>query len=450
MKSYSRTHVADHVLIRSLETRVVEDRASTAEMLADIAEIHARRLYAPAGYPSMFWYCVRKLHMSEDMACKRIRAARAARRFPAVFAALEDGRVHLTAVVMLAPNLNRANVDELIAEATHKSKRQLEGILAARFPKADVPTKLESIAPPQGAEMQSGSAEGMAALLARVPIGEPSIPSAPGRIAFQDSQQVAPPPAPSAPAPRATSVPHAKLAPLSAERYALQITIAQPTHDKLRYAQALLGHAVPSGDLAQVIDRALDQLIVMLEKAKFAAAVRTRPGKKSGDANPRCVPAEVRREVWQRDGGRCTFESPDGQQCETQERLEFDHVTPVARGGTATAANLRLRCRTHNQHAAEQAFGAGFMKAKREQVKRKPADKSVDATRQRQDTFERERAAAAEQGERNADVIPHLRRLGFRADEARHAAASCVAHADEPLAERVRQALRLLASVQTG
>jgi len=40
--------------------------------------------------------------------------------------------------------------------------------------------------------------------------------------------------------------------------------------------------------------------------------------------------------------------------------------TPDARGGEATAANLRLRCRAHNQYEAERAFGESFMLGERE------------------------------------------------------------------------------------
>src|SRR5260221_13084558 len=63
-----------------------------------------------------------------------------------------------------------------------------------------------------------------------------------------------------------------RVAPLGPRRFALQVTIEQSTHDKLRYAQQLLGHQVPTGDIAKVLDRALDALISRLEKRKFAAA----------------------------------------------------------------------------------------------------------------------------------------------------------------------------------
>jgi 5-methylcytosine-specific restriction endonuclease McrA len=182
--------------------------------------------------------------------------------------------------------------------------------------------------------------------------------------------------------------------PLSPERFALQLTMSQETHDKLRYAQALLGHALPAGDIPQVLDRALDALIHALEKRKFAASSRTRTGGRRGMPNERQVPAAVRRAVWQRDGGRCTFTSDQGHRCESRTRLEYDHVTPVARGGLSTAANLRLRCRGHNQLAAERAYGAGFMEHKREEARRR-RDRACAEARAREDVRGATRGAAA-------------------------------------------------------
>jgi 5-methylcytosine-specific restriction endonuclease McrA len=121
---------------------------------------------------------------------------------------------------------------------------------------------------------------------------------------------------------------------------------------------------VPSGDLAEVLDRALVALIEKLERQKLAATDRPRAARPS--RGPRHVPAHVRRAVWRRDQGRCTFTSDSGRRCEARDFPEFDHVEPVARGGRATISGIRLRCRAHNQHAAERAFGAGFMLRKRE------------------------------------------------------------------------------------
>jgi hypothetical protein len=122
-----------------------------------------------------------------------------------------------------------------------------------------------------------------------------------------------------------------------------------------------------------------------------------------------------------------------GHRCEARTRLEFDHIEPVARGGRATVAGMRLRCRAHNQYAAECAFGAGFMSRKREAAQRGARETRARAIAEAEEA--RVRAAAAE-------VVPWLRGLGLRADEARRAAEPCGAIPDAPLEERVRYALR--------
>ena len=99
MQSYNLSHLSDAVLLRDLQTMVATDRSTTAALVAHLAEVDVRKLYLPAGYPSLFTWCVAELHFSEDMAYKRIQAARAARRFPVLYDALADGRLHLTAVV---------------------------------------------------------------------------------------------------------------------------------------------------------------------------------------------------------------------------------------------------------------------------------------------------------------------------------------------------------------
>ena len=159
------------------------------------------------------------------------------------------------------------------------------------------------------------------------------------------------------------------MAPIAPQRFAIHVSIGQTTHDKLRRAQALLSHQLPAGELAEVLDRALDALIAKLEKRKFAAT--SQPQKQPRPTTSRrSVPAHVRREVSERDGGQCTFVSESGQRCPSRARLEFDHLDPVAKGGEATAQNLRLRCRAHNQFAAECTFGAEFMSAKRREASR--------------------------------------------------------------------------------
>ena len=110
-------------------------------------------------------------------------------------------------------------------------------------------------------------------------------------------------------------------------------------------------------------------------------------------------------------------------------RLEFDHIDPVACGGEATVEGIRLRCSVHNLYEAECAFGAGFMASKREEARR---------------AREEAKARAAVESDPDRSVVPWLRRLGYRLQEAREAALYCERMPDAPLEERIRVALRRL------
>jgi hypothetical protein len=380
MHTYTLTHVADETLLADLAALVASDRRTTAMLIAHIAEVDARELFKPAACSSMHAYCTRVLHLSADAAFTRIRAARAGRAFPQIFEAIADGRLHLTGVVLLAPHLRDDNVDHLIEQATHRSKLEIEMLVARLAPRPDVPTKITPIVPP----------------------AEPLC-----------TDQLAP-----APVANASVEPFTLVKPLAPERFALQTTISQAIRDKLEHAKALMSHRNPSGDVSVVLDAALDALIEKLEKQKFAKtdrprAAKARPADADADAgaDPTYVPAEVRRAVHERDGGQCTFTSAEGVRCGERRFLEFDHITMVCRGGQPTADGLRLRCKPHNQHAAELALGEDFMRARREAA------------------------------QRDRDVTRALRDMGFKADETSRAMSNTAHAATTSFEDRIRAAL---------
>jgi hypothetical protein len=419
MSRYALSHLSDSTLLRDLKSLVARDRTTTAELLAHLAEVDERKLYLLAAYPSMYAWCVGELGLCEQAAFKRIRAARAARQYPAIFPAIAEGRLHLSAVVRLAGHLTPDNAGGLLAAAAHKNLAELEKLLAERFPQPDVATRLEALA------------------------GNPVLQQLSSRTVAPDERGNFD----LAPAAVEPLSPRPRVVPLAPARYVLQVTLAQRTHDKLQHAKALLGHAVPSGDLAEVLDRALEALIEKLERRKCATASRPRATAPRRSNDPRHIPAAVRREVWAHDGGRCTFVSDAGHRCGERVRLEFDHVEPVARGGRATVAGLRLRCRAHNQYEAERVFGAGFMAHKRRgrdmraTVGVAPAPEAIAAAPA---PAPEARTAAPPAPDVGDDVIPWLRALGARADEARRAVAQSGAASDAPLEARVRLALRQL------
>ena len=94
-------------------------------------------------------FCVRDLHYSEDEAFKRIRVARVAREFPAIFESVADGRLSLTAVVQIAPHLTAGTAGDVLAAAAHRSKTEIQRLIAERFPPGRMFRRVWSVSPHQ-------------------------------------------------------------------------------------------------------------------------------------------------------------------------------------------------------------------------------------------------------------------------------------------------------------
>ena len=127
-------HMSDDELLVEVGRLAVHERQATAHLIASLAELDARRLYLGQGCSSLFTYCTQVLRLSEHAAYGRIEAARAARRFPVVLELLANGSVNLTAIGLLAPHLTPANHRELLDSARHKTKRDVEHLVASLRP----------------------------------------------------------------------------------------------------------------------------------------------------------------------------------------------------------------------------------------------------------------------------------------------------------------------------
>ncbi|MBN1606666.1 MAG: hypothetical protein JW940_08530, partial [Polyangiaceae bacterium] len=136
------SRLSDAELTRSLCALVRRDHQVTADLLIHLGELDARRLYAAMGYSSLFGYCVTALSFSEDVAYKRVAAARIARRYPVVLELVAGGKIHLSALLLVAPHLTPGGHQELLSAACGKSKREVERLVAERFPRPDVKTSV--------------------------------------------------------------------------------------------------------------------------------------------------------------------------------------------------------------------------------------------------------------------------------------------------------------------
>jgi 5-methylcytosine-specific restriction endonuclease McrA len=348
--------LSDASLRQAMPDVVAREHRSVSAVVAHLAEFERRRLHVADGYPTLYAYAVEALGYSEDAAWRRVKAAEMVREYPAMLPMLADGRLHLTAVLMLTAHLTRANADDLLARVARKGRKAIERVLAERFPKADLPPRLAPIASAPETLCTVAPARNEA-----------------NDDTTRDGDSAAVTLCTVAPARNDAHIRPAKLVMRAPERFGLQVTIDQTTHDLLRRAQDLLSHSIPNGELGTVLRHVLEAALPQLEKRKFGTS---RPARSPSGAHGRHIPAQVKNAVWKRDLGRCTFVAEHGHRCESRKFLEFDHEVPFARGGEATIANLRLRCRAHNQYEAERAFGAPFMERKRE-----PSRTGMDGSR---------------------------------------------------------------------
>jgi 5-methylcytosine-specific restriction endonuclease McrA len=312
----------------------------------------------------------------------------------------------------LAPHLDSQNATELFTACCRKTRRQVDELLAARFPRPDVreqirrlPTRTPVQAPVIADEPEiethddavvepKAASQGSEATFAELPRftgnngSEPALPV------------VGLPPAR-----------HRELEALSSDRFGVHFTADAELKELLERARALASHRLPKNDLSGLMRLVLASFVKHEEARRFAVGRKPRRTKAdatqakapspratppggvgSAIASPednselvrprgsqvawvaagfakqskrsRHVPAAVRREVYLRDRGQCSFVSEDGRRCEARAALELDHVEPWAKLGDAQVDNIRLRCRAHNQLHARECFGGRHIEAK--------------------------------------------------------------------------------------
>ena len=363
--------LSDDQLLRRLRELTRDSRRVEAELVAHIGEVDARRLYAREGCSSMFTYCVELLHLSEPETNLRIVVARATRRHPILLEMLGDGRLHLSGIALLAPHLTEWNRDEVLARATHCSKRRIEELVAGIAPRPDVPTTIRRL-PDRGRPLSTAATPAVSCRANRTS-GDGSSPDESSRPDETISASAAVATAGGA-IPSGAGRPNGLVVhrdallrghrtsvvePLAPERFRIQFTAGAILRDKLERLATLLRSSVPDGDLAALIEDAVTERIASLEAKRLAAVSHPRKTVAESDTRPgpRSIPAAVRRAVRQRDGDRCAFVSRKGRRCTATSNLQFHHRHPHGLGGDRSPANIALFCRLcrgrHNRHYAE-------------------------------------------------------------------------------------------------
>lgn len=345
----------DSSLSRELRYLASRETHALAQLLCHLAEYDRRRLCAKDGSESLFAHCVRALGYDEFDAYRRIRAARVLQRYPKSLPYLEKGKVGLSALVALAPVLTPENHEEWLRVCAGKSKREIEGAIAARYPydpRQDVLRRLPDRAYavlPEAREISSGD--------------ETTVTSTGGER--EDRAAAA-----GLSAVEATILPrNQSMRVVALERIRVGFDAAADLMGLIERARQLLRHKFPEGRLEDIVREALEALLDRkdagrrLERRGVSDAPEGDGGGRLAEPrlinawrSGRYIPAKVKAAVWRRDDGRCAWRFDDGVVCGSRDFLEYDHIVPFARGGRSdNPRNIRLLCRLHNGLAAERA-----------------------------------------------------------------------------------------------
>ncbi len=341
MAAQSPSSLDSRALARRLGELAGDERQVQVEFLLHLDEFDRRRAWLGLGYGSLWTYCLEALHLREGAAGRRIAAMKVLRRFPGLADSLRDGRLCLSTLAMLGPVFTDENASELVARAAYRTAAEVDHLVASLRPRQ---------APREGIRK----------------LGEPAAPSPVEDPADTRDREREPLPSQGKAPPLAleeASRP-AETRAVSESHWSLRVTVDCAFREDLETLRTLLGHKLPRGDLAAVVlHEAIRCGIEKHGKRKGVVKPARKVGSKASlPKDPAKISAELRRRVWERDGGRCSWTSPEGRRCNSRWQVEVDHVDPVARGGTATTLDrLRLLCKSHNLLYAEQVYGSKVM-----------------------------------------------------------------------------------------
>lgn len=304
-------YLSDQELHRATEKLVKQERKISLIIVHHLKEIDRRRLWAKMAYSSLFEYCTKALGYSESQAYRRISALKLIREIPEVEEKIVSGGLNLTTI---------SQVQTFFRQESKIQNRKLS------------PEEKHFVL-----EMISGKTQKETAIeLAKL---DPDIPKPDREKAVADSLTQ------------------------------IQFIADQELMAKFKRLRDLLSHQIsPVGNysdlLHKISDIALEKLEPKATKTRHtASAKRLSVVAKTIDSKSRYIPVETERSVWRRDQGQCCYRDPfTNRRCACRSGLEIDHILPFAKGGDSSLDNLRLLCRSHNQLAAIQEFGAAKMR----------------------------------------------------------------------------------------
>jgi hypothetical protein len=239
------SNLSDAQLVEETKRLVRAEQNAAAGIVVHLADMEVRKIHLAEGFPSLYAYCVEELQLTEYEALNRIEVARAGRAYPRIFAMLADGSMTLTAAQLVARKLTTENHGDLLSAVSGRTKKDVLQVLARYFPQPDAASSVRKLPIPRPGEVTSILADRDNAAPTSTVMPAPTVPPTPANH-------------------------RAVVTPLAPDRFKVTFTADADTCELLDLAKDMLSHAVPNGDAAEVVKRALETLVRDLTRRRFA------------------------------------------------------------------------------------------------------------------------------------------------------------------------------------
>jgi 5-methylcytosine-specific restriction endonuclease McrA len=305
-------------VISELKAAIAEERSALMKVLHLLREVERDEHYLAMGHSTLFDFVTKDLGYSAGSAHRRIQSMRLLKTIPEMEERIEDGSLSLCVAAKTQSFFqqeDRKRRDEGQAKLSSESKTQIVQSMCGASAR-ECEAKLAVLSPESVLPREKARAVAEGKTLIQFTASDPllaKLEKLKGLLAHQNFEGR-----------------YDRLFEILADMALKKLDPEQKPQKKLKQVE----------DTAVQEETQNETELPTLEKA----AVTSRS---------RYVPAALRRAVWKRDGGRCTYRDPiTGRVCESRHALQLDHIYPYGWGGETSESNLRLRCSQHNAFTA--------------------------------------------------------------------------------------------------
>ena len=339
---------------------VQKERNTHIQVLHHLEEIDSRKLYLELGFSSLFDYSVKELGYSEGAAYRRIKAMKLCRDLPDTENRLQSGKLNLSSASQLQAFFEKqakkikAEQSKKEIKLSHQSEENKKTVGNLKIAQNDFIISHQRFS----VENQKGNES---SLFLNVEEKKDLIKKAEGcstRATMKLLSEADP----------SLSVSKEKARFLGNGKVEIKLVIDESSHKKLEELKSLLSHKNPvlsHGELLSILlEEALEKhdprrkkIRNTMKQEKVTSAQKWECRSKAKKIS-RVIPSYLRKHIWERDKGQCTYVHPQTKRkCSSRYLLQIDHIRPFSLGGRSEAGNLRLLCAGHNQFRSKQTFG---------------------------------------------------------------------------------------------